>query len=73
MDVTLGTLCPNSPFLSIQFYRKRSQLSDWAADNLSPAQIKYAATDAWVSREIHARALAALPTEGAASRSSAMD
>jgi ribonuclease D len=38
-------------------------MSNWAADDLSPAQIKYAATDAWVSREIHARALAALPTE----------
>jgi ribonuclease D len=41
-------------------------MSNWAADNLTPAQIKYAATDAWVSREIHARALSALPAEGAA-------
>ena len=48
-------------------------MSNWAADNLSPAQIQYSATDAWVSREIHARALAALLTEGAASRSGAMD
>jgi hypothetical protein len=36
-------------------------MSNWAKRDLSPAQIKYAATDAWVSREIHARALAALP------------
>ena len=48
-------------------------MSNWAADDLSPEQIKYSATDAWVSREVHVRALAALLTEGAASPSCAMD
>jgi len=32
---------------------KRARLTDWAAGRLSPAQICYAATDAWVSRQLY--------------------
>ncbi|MDD4882571.1 MAG: 3'-5' exonuclease domain-containing protein 2 [Gallionellaceae bacterium] len=32
---------------------KGSRTSNWAAPSLSPAQINYAATDAWVSRELY--------------------
>lgn len=38
---------------------KGQQMSNWAAQNLTPAQIRYAATDAWVSREIQVLALQA--------------
>ena len=31
---------------------KTQQCSNWAATELQPAQVRYAATDAWVSREI---------------------
>jgi ribonuclease D len=31
---------------------KRSQLTDWSQENLTPQQVLYAATDAWISREI---------------------
>lgn len=31
---------------------KSSQVSNWAKDDLTPKQITYAATDAWVSREL---------------------
>lgn len=31
---------------------KRAQCSNWSSDDLRPFQISYAATDAWVSREI---------------------
>jgi len=34
---------------------KKAQVSNWARKNLSPLQIQYAATDAWVSREIYLR------------------
>ena len=34
---------------------KGSRTSNWAARNLSPAQITYAATDAWVCRELFLR------------------
>jgi len=37
---------------------KTQQLSNWEADTLSEAQIKYAATDAWVCREMYLRLLA---------------
>ena len=36
---------------------KTAQVSNWARDNLDRRQIQYAATDAWVSREIYRRAL----------------
>ncbi|WP_419785305.1 3'-5' exonuclease [Pseudodesulfovibrio sp.] len=32
---------------------KSSQCSNWAKDKLSPQQITYAATDAWLSRELY--------------------
>jgi ribonuclease D len=32
---------------------KREQRSNWARSQLTPAQINYAATDAWVSRELY--------------------
>jgi ribonuclease D len=32
---------------------KREQRSNWARSELSPSQITYAATDAWVSRELY--------------------
>lgn len=31
---------------------KQAQVTNWAAPNLTPAQIQYAATDAWISREL---------------------
>ncbi len=34
---------------------KSQQLSNWAADELTEKQIKYAATDSWISREIYLR------------------
>ena len=36
---------------------KRARLSNWNNDRLSQAQITYAATDAWVSREMYVRLL----------------
>jgi len=32
---------------------KSAQVSNWARKNLTPAQVVYAATDSWVSREIY--------------------
>ncbi len=34
---------------------KSAQRSNWGADNLSEKQLRYAATDAWVGREIYLR------------------
>lgn len=34
---------------------KGEQRSNWSRVNLTPAQVRYAATDAWVSREIYLR------------------
>lgn len=34
---------------------KTQQLSNWEADTLSEAQVKYAATDAWICREMYLR------------------
>lgn len=34
---------------------KGAQRSDWSRDRLSQSQIEYAATDAWISREIYVR------------------
>ena len=39
-------------FLGLQLHkRRRIQMSDWAAQDLSEEQIAYAATDAWVGRQ----------------------
>lgn len=32
---------------------KQAQISNWSRKNLSPTQVAYAATDAWVSRELY--------------------
>lgn len=32
---------------------KSAQMSNWAADSLTQKQISYAATDAWISRDLH--------------------
>lgn len=37
---------------------KGAQVSNWAREELDNKQIRYAATDAWISREIYARAVA---------------
>lgn len=37
---------------------KGAQVSNWARNDLSPAQINYAATDAWVSRELYVKLVA---------------
>lgn len=34
---------------------KKERCSNWGRESLTPSQISYAATDAWVSREIHLR------------------
>ena len=36
---------------------KRQQVTDWEADQLSEAQIVYAATDAWVCQQIYKKLL----------------
>lgn len=48
-------------FLGGRLAKGAAQMSDWATVGaLTAAQIRYAATDAWVSREVHVRALAAV-------------
>ena len=37
---------------------KGAQVSNWAQAELQPKQIRYAATDAWISRELYLRAIA---------------
>lgn len=37
---------------------KKAQLSNWEAPRLTPAQVRYAATDAWVGRELYQRMVA---------------
>ena len=37
---------------------KAAQVSNWARKELDQRQIRYAATDAWVSRELYLRAVA---------------
>ncbi len=48
----LRTLAAN--FLGIRI-SKSAQCSNWEHDELSPQQIHYAATDAWVSRQVYER------------------
>lgn len=56
INTGLRALC--GIFLGIRI-SKRAQVSNWARRTLQPAQISYAATDAWVSRELYQK-LAAL-------------
>ena len=62
--VDLNVVCPEIGFISIGAKRltalvlgkrisKRQQVTNWNAERLSEAQIKYAATDAWICREIY--------------------
>lgn len=37
---------------------KAAQVSNWARETLDDKQVRYAATDAWISREIYAKAIA---------------
>ncbi len=61
--VDLNTYCQEMGFISIGLKKltalilgfrvsKRQRVSNWEAESLSPAQVNYAATDAWVCREI---------------------
>lgn len=52
-DRSLRKLCANLLGFRIS---KREQTSNWGRDCLSDRQLRYAATDAWVSREIYERA-----------------
>lgn len=54
IDKSLRKLCANLLRFRIS---KREQTSNWALQKLSESQLRYAATDAWVSREIYARSL----------------
>lgn len=40
---------------------KAQQLSNWEAETLSESQVKYAATDAWVCREMYVRLMNSTP------------
>jgi len=37
---------------------KAAQVSNWARPELDPKQVRYAATDAWISRDLYTRAIA---------------
>ncbi len=39
---------------------KKAQVSNWARENLDAKQINYAATDAWISRELYLKACSLL-------------
>jgi ribonuclease D len=62
--IDLNVICPKIGFESIGAKKlsalvlgiqisKRQQVSNWEAQVLSDAQIRYAATDAWICREIY--------------------
>jgi ribonuclease D len=62
--IDLNVFCPRLGFENIGARKltalilgfrvsKRQQTSNWEVYSLSPAQQKYAATDAWICREIY--------------------
>lgn len=64
--IDLNTLAPEKGYENVGVRRlaamvlgirisKRQQTSNWEADKLKPAQMEYAATDAWVCREVYLR------------------
>lgn len=59
--VSLRTLA--ATFLGFRI-SKGAKCSNWAARNLKPNQVVYAATDAWVSREIFLKMPASIPPPG---------
>ena len=48
---------------------KRAQVSNWGRDDLEPNQITYAATDAWISRELYLKIESLGPTKKAPKKS----
>ena len=50
--ITTGLRSLTAIFLK-QRISKGAQLSNWERPKLAPAQLSYAATDAWISRELH--------------------
>ena len=50
--ITTGLRSLTAIFLK-QRISKGAQLSNWERSKLSRSQISYAATDAWISRELH--------------------
>ncbi len=48
---TIGLRSLTALFLKFRI-SKKAQVSNWARKELSPSQVQYAATDAWVSRKI---------------------
>ena len=43
---------------------KAQQLSNWEAETLSESQVRYAATDAWVCREMYIKLMRSVPAAG---------
>lgn len=52
--VTIGLRSLTGIFLGFRV-SKAAQVSDWSQANLTPSQIQYAATDAWVCRELYVK------------------
>jgi len=50
--VTIGLRSLTAIFMGFRV-SKAAQVSDWSQANLTPSQIQYAATDAWVCRELY--------------------
>lgn len=52
--VTIGLRSLTAIFMGFRV-SKAAQVSDWSQPNLTPSQIQYAATDAWVCRELYVK------------------
>jgi ribonuclease D len=50
--VTIGLRSLTAIFMGFRV-SKAAQVSDWSQPNLTPSQVQYAATDAWVCRELY--------------------